>query len=186
MKVSRSTVLWKNASGTSLEYSTLCCHEHGFAFDGTIIMLLEDLPTKVTYSIKGDCNWHTKQAAILQEQPRKTSQLTLTVDGNRRWYASSAPLPLVESLFDVDLEVSPATNNLSINRLHLAIGQSQETDAVWVRFPSLTIERLKQKYTRLSERCYGYEAPTLGFKAQLEVNPSGLVTRYGELWKQIP
>jgi hypothetical protein len=43
-------------------------------------MLLEDLPTKVTYSIKGDCNWHTKQAAILQEQPRKTSQLTLTVD----------------------------------------------------------------------------------------------------------
>jgi hypothetical protein len=58
-------------------------------------------------------------------------------------------------------------------------------DAVWVRFPSLELEPLKQGYTRLDENHYKYEVPRLDYEATLEVDASGLILTYGKLWKRI-
>ncbi len=186
MNTTETTVLWRNTANTSLEYFTLHCSETGFAFDGTIILLLENSPTKVIYSVSGDSTWQVKRVDISQERAGKNSQLALAADDNQRWYANKKSVLFATGLLDVDFEISPATNTLPIHRLNIAIGQSQETDAVWVRFPNLTLERLKQRYTRIGERCYRYEAPDLGFEAQLDVDQYGLITKYGELWKRIP
>lgn len=186
MNAIKTTFLWRNTANTSLEYFTLNCQETGFAFDGTVILLLEKSPTKVAYHISGDSTWRVKCVDISQERAGESSQLSLTVDNNQCWYANGKLLPFTTGLIDVDLEISPATNTLPIHRLDIPVGRSRETDAVWVRFPSLTLERLKQRYTRTGERCYHYEAPELDFEATLEVDPYGLITKYGELWKRIP
>lgn len=182
---SNKTVLWKNAENNSLEYFTLCTNNQCVVMEGTIIMFLEQSPAKITYKLLCDSYWKTKHVHILQERDGKISQLTLSVDEAQLWHKNQTVLPFAAGLFDVDLEVSPATNILPIHRLSLDVGKSKELDTVWVRFPSLKLERLQQRYTRLSGRCYKYEAPKLGFEVQLEVDEAGLIHKYGELWRQI-
>ena len=89
-----------------------------------------------------------------------------------------------EGLVDVDLQVTPATNTLPIRRLQLGVGESAETDALWVRFPELALERLPQRYTRTGEFRYTYESRGGAFRAELEVDAQGLVVRYGDIWKR--
>lgn len=185
MSTQQVTALWRNQEGTSIEYSNLNSSSYGYTLAGTIILLLELQPHKIAYQICCDRHWQTKKATVCLETAVANRRLALTVDGNRCWRANSSPLEFAEGLFDVDLEVSPATNTLPIHRLSLEVGESKETKAVWVRFPSLTLEPLRQRYTRLSSRLYRYEAPSLGFEAQLEVYDDGLIVKYGELWMRI-
>lgn len=179
------SVLWKNADNTSIEYSALHSVSNGFVLEGNIVLILEGLPAKVTYRVDCDSCWRTRHVMVLQEQAGKTSCLMLAVDENQHWQENMSPLPLADGLFDVDFEISPVTNSLPILRLNLHVGESAQSTAVWLRFPSLTFERLKQQYTRIGDRRYRYEAPELGFEAQLEVDEDGLIVKYGELWMRI-
>jgi hypothetical protein len=40
---------------------------------------------------------------------------------------------------EVDIELTPATNALPINRLNLAVGGSAEIQAAWIRLSTLAI-----------------------------------------------
>lgn len=168
-----------------MEYATLYSSGDRFVVEGTIILLLEGVPTKIFYLLECDSLWRTRQVTITQEQAGKTSKLTLTVDNNQQWQENQNTLPFANGLFDVDFEISPFTNTLPIRRLSLKIGESMETIAVWVLFPRLKLEPLKQRYTRIGEMCYRYEVPELAFEAQLEVDNDGLIVKYGDLWMRI-
>lgn len=81
---------------------------------------------------------------------------------------------------DVDLQVTPATNSLPINRLGLKEGESQ-IDVVWIGLPGLTLVRQEQKYSRINSGYYKFEIPSTGFRAQLEVDKLGFVINYDTL-----
>ncbi len=185
MNLAKNTVIWRNTANNSLEYFTLHSNTHGYVLEGTVVILLEQLPAKVTYRIECDCYWRTKQVDVLQKRAKKTTQLTLTVDANLCWCENGTPLSFATGLFDVDFEITPATNTLPIRRLNLNVGESRVLDSVWVRFPSLKAERLQQRYTRVDDKCYKYEATNLGFKANLQVDDNGLIVKYGDLWVRI-
>ena len=55
--------------------------------------------------------------------------------------------------------------------------------AAWLRFPDLTLEPLRQVYTRTGDHTYRYQSP--GFETDITIDPNGLVTDYGTLWKRI-
>ena len=94
-------------------------------------------------------------------------------------------LPELAECIDADLGISPSTNTLPIRRLNLAVGESRELTAAWVRFPELTVEPLAQRYTRLAERRYRYESTVSGFTAELEVDDLGLVISYENIWQRV-
>jgi uncharacterized protein len=181
----QTIVLWKNNVSDSIEYSKLSPQADSYALQGTIIMLLEQTPTKITYRVSCDKCWRTRHVWVCQERLGERRQLTLKVDKNQRWLGDGVLVPFATGLFDVDFEVSPATNTLPLRRLDLKIGESTEFDAVWVRFPRLKLEPLSQRYTRLSDRCYKYEASALGYEALLEVDGDGLIVKYDELWTRV-
>jgi uncharacterized protein len=54
--------------------------------------------------------------------------------------------------------------------------------AAWLRFPSFELLPLDQEYRRDDERRYVYESAGGRFRAVLEVDDAGLVTRYGDYW----
>jgi hypothetical protein len=181
----KTALLWKNKENTCLEYFTLLCRSHFFVLEGTIVLLLEKLPSKITYKIVCNSDWRTRYVHVLQQRSVLANQLTLEVSDDQFWVKNNTPLPFANGLFDVDFEVSPATNTLPISRLGLKVGESRELDGVWVRFPSLKLERLRQRYTRLSSGCYKYEAPALVYEACLEVDDASLIVNYGNLWTRI-
>ncbi|MGI0049190.1 MAG: putative glycolipid-binding domain-containing protein [Nitrososphaera sp.] len=184
MKVIQA-LLWENKDSSSLEYFNLIAKENAFVLEGTIVMLLDGSPTRITYKIECDKNWKTRDVAIRQERSGITSHLALKVSNRQIWKTKGSTIPFATGLHDVDLEVTPATNTLPIRRIGLKEGESRQVDAVWVRFPSLALERLQQRYTRIGRNRYRYEYRSVGYQAELEVDESGLVVSYGNLWSRV-
>jgi hypothetical protein len=149
--------LWENKDSHGLEYFNLSAKGRAFVLEGAAVLLLEGLPTRITYKIECDNNWKTKDVAIRQERPGNTSHLTLKVTDKQVWKTKGSKIPFARGLHDVDLEITPATNTLPIRRIGLKEGESQQVDTVWVRFPSLTAKMLRQRYTRIDRRRYKYE-----------------------------
>ena len=62
----------------------------------------------------------------------------------------------------------------------LALGQSAEIEAAWVRVQSLEVERSTQRYERTGDSTYRYSSGT--FSVELEVDDQGLVLDYPPYW----
>jgi hypothetical protein len=124
--------------------------------------------------------WETRSASIGLSAGDATRELRLAAEG-----------PGVAGLAgcaDVDVSLTPSTNTLPIRRLgllDLAVGESREVTAAWVRFPALSVEPLPQRYTRLAARRFRYESGGGAFRADLEVDDLGLVVSYPPFWRRV-
>jgi uncharacterized protein len=108
------------------------------------------------------------------------------VDDAGAWNDSrTGRLDSLTGCIDVDLELTPITNTLPINRLKLAIGRREEIAVAWIRFPSLEIVHALQSYERLSDRTYRYRSLGSGFTANIDVDEIGLTIRYEGIWERI-
>lgn len=168
------SLLWQRHDRVGLERFTLS-GEH--VLEGTVIVWLGG-PYEVQYEIACAPTWETIDASIV------TGGTTLEIrrDG-ARWMMNGQHVPAVDGCIDIDIGVTPSTNTLPIRRLSLGVGESREVTAAWLRFPELSLEPLVQRYTRLAERTYLYESPS--FRAELEVDGDGVVTRYGDVWSVV-
>nr|AFK24808.1 protein of unknown function DUF1089 [uncultured archaeon] len=179
-------ILWENNDNRSLEYFTLTSNDNAFVLEGTVLLLLEGLPARVAYKIECDRHWKTRAVTIRQERSGNTNHLTLKASNRQIWKTTKgSTVPFAAGIHDIDLEITPSTNTIPIRRIGLKEGESAHVDAVWVRFPSLKLERLQQIYTRISRRLYKYECPSTGYQAQLEVDGSGVIISYDELWHRV-
>jgi uncharacterized protein len=170
----------------SLEYAVARGLTSGVELAGTIVAIHENAPLEVHYRIECDPDWRTRAVSIEQRLGLQRSSLSLAVDGAGRWSdLRSGPIDAVRDCLDVDLELSPITNTLPINRLNLAVGQSEEIAAAWIRFPSLEIVHARQSYERLSDRTYRYRSLASGFTANIDVDETGLVVRYEGIWERV-
>lgn len=177
--------MWENKDSHSLEYFNLITKENAFVLEGAIVLLLDGSPARITYKIECNKNWKTRNVAIRQERSGIASHLALNVSNRQVWKTKGSTIPFATGLHDVDLEVTPATNTLPIRRIGLKEDESRQVDAVWVRFPSLTLERLQQRYTRIDRNRYMYEYLSAGYQAELEVDECGIVVSYDNLWRRV-
>lgn len=176
MTVGERSVLWRGDWQRSYELCT-AREAPGAVLEGTVLLPLADAPAQVRYLVEADERWVTRLARV--ELGGRV--LLLEHDGGGRWLLGGAPRPDLEGCLDVDLGVTPSTNTLPIRRLGEAGG---EVPAAWVRFPELTLERLEQRYTRLGDGRWRYQAGA--FEAELVVDDRGLVVTYGDgLWTTV-
>jgi hypothetical protein len=110
-------------------------------------------------------------------------KIEIRTDSNGHWWLNEVEQPNVMGCTDVDLNFSPSTNLIPIRRLGLAVGESAEVRAAWLRFPSFTLELLPQTYHRLGEMAYRYESAGGKFVADLTVSGSGFVIDYPGIWQ---
>jgi uncharacterized protein len=176
-------VLWELPNDHSLEYFTLISERDQHLLVGHVICMLEGDPALIHYRITCDQYWQTTAVQVECTHQRTTEELQLLVTPDQHWYQDDELLPF-DDLFDIDLEITPATNTLPMRRMNLRVGQSFATEAVWMRFPSLRLERLQQTYTRLNQDQYRYESQG-GFTAILTVDSAGVVVNYGDLWRRV-
>jgi hypothetical protein len=86
---------------------------------------------------------------------------------------------------DIDIVATPMTNTLPIRRLGLAVGESADVDTAWVD-RDLTVVRDPQRYTRVGEREYLFEARDSDFRAIITVDDDGVVLDYPALFRGEP
>lgn len=193
------TVLWQRVDAPGTEYSLIGVGAGTpWILHGIVNTLFADKPSSIRYDITCDDSWRTAAVMIWMTSGLERSLLRFTCDEEKRWWRevllasdvnesseqAPAELTTLRGCVDVDLGCTPATNTLPIRRLNLAVGESAEVTAAWVRFPSLTIEPLAQTYTRLDVYRYRYESAT-GFSAELTVDELGIVVHYPGGWERV-
>jgi uncharacterized protein len=183
------SLIWRALDGLGMEHCELIQadpdHIH---LKGCVIAVQNDVPLKSFYSVAMNAKWMTRHVQVSHEN----GVLMLFVREGR-WFVSDHDhrsqkveeneLPTLAGCIDVDLGLTPATNTLPIRRLQLEIGETATLRAAWVKFPSLEIAPLEQRYERLSEFSYRYSSTN--FTALLEVDELGLVIRYEGGWERI-
>jgi uncharacterized protein len=92
-------------------------------------------------------------------------------------------IPGLEDCVHVDFGFTPSTNLAQLRRAALAIGETADVPVAWLDVPSGTLTRLEQRYRRVTETSYDYDAPRFGYHAVLEVDAIGFVRRYPALWE---
>lgn len=108
----------------------------------------------------------------------------LVHDDSGKWVVDGQPDDGLADCIDVDFRLTPSTNTLPIRRLAPAVGESVETRAAWIAWPELDVVFSEQVYERLEENRYRFTSGD--FTADLLVDDSGLVLRYGEeYWRAL-
>jgi uncharacterized protein len=136
----------------------------------------------IRYAITLDANWATRSAHVVGRSALGDHEVRLESDGTGGWRVDGKSIADLAGCFDVDLEASACTNTLPVRRLGLEVGEAADAPAVYVRAPDLRVERLEQRYARLSNAGnrsrYDYVAPSFDFRAVLVYDEFGLVLEY--------
>lgn len=177
-------ILWRRLDQPGHEACYLTAHEVTRELVGTAVFAEQQQPCCLAYRIGCDAQWQTRTATVEGWIGRRPIAIALRVDAHHHWHVNGQRITEVTGCIDLDLNFSPVTNLLPIRRLNLAIGESAEVRAAWLRMPTLHLEPLAQVYRRLSETTYQYESADGAFVAQLQVNASGFVTHYPTIWEQ--
>ncbi len=173
---------WTGIDHFATEFVTITRFDERWHIDGCLITAFDGQPAFAEYSLICDESWETRHVSAKCRHRDQTRSITLQRDLHG-WSVDGALQPWLAGCIDIDLEVTPFTNSLPINRLKLSVGQHASVDAVWIRFPELSVEVLPQRYTRVTETGYHYETGD-AFQALLTVDKDGIVVVYENGWEQ--
>lgn len=165
------------------EYARILSENAAHFLNGTAIFVFAHQFCKLDYAIECDLKWQTLAARVSGLVGEKAVEIEITVDAKKSWKLNGNEIPETESCADIDLNFSPVTNTLPIRRLNLEVGEKSEVRAAWLKFPGFTLEPLVQTYERLGENLYRYESAGGEFIREIEVDDSGLVTKYPDFWQ---
>jgi len=182
-KVTIETILWKGFFLPGYETCQLSSQNSRWQLEGTAVFSHDQQPCRLDYQVVCNISWHTIFGKIQGWLGNTTVNIQLTADDIHHWSLNKVDCPEVSGCVDLDLNFSPSTNLLPIRRLGLAVGKTAHINAAWLRFPSFKLEPLTQQYTCLDENTYRYESGGGQFIADLQVNPTGFVTDYPDLWR---
>lgn len=177
------TILWRGLVFPGHELCSLFSGGSEWRLLGTALFSHEQGPCRLDYQIVCDTSWHTRSVQVQGWLNHMFIDIQIKTDSAGRWWLNEVEQPDVTSCIDIDLNFSPSTNLLPIRRLGLAVGESADVNAAWLRFPSFKLERLSQQYRRLDETTYRYESAGGKFVAELKVGPAGFVVDYPDLWQ---
>ncbi len=141
-------------------------------------------PATVAYQVEVDARWQTKRGVISGFLGDKTIAHEILRDG-ASWRLDGHEVEGLEHLVDLDYGFTPATNVLQLSRIAFELGQRVDVPVVWFDLDSASLIELPQSYERRSEMSYWYEAPTVPYRALLEIAASGFVRSYPGLWRLV-
>ncbi|MFP2956736.1 putative glycolipid-binding domain-containing protein [Myxococcus sp. 1LA] len=177
--------VWRRLLSPGSEYFELRARPEGWVLAGSVVLVDEGLPHFVEYSVTTNAAWETQEVHVLRRNGDGEARLQLRVDAERRWWKGDEEVVHLRGCPDIDVACTPSTNTLPIRRLGLEVGQAADVRAAWIRIPSLALEVLPQRYTRLTETRYRYESNGGRFVAEVDVDADGIVTNYPPGWERV-
>lgn len=175
------TIIWKRLDVPGLEFFQFREAEDGFMLSGEVILQHPSGPASLSYSIRVDNSWTTREAMIHNAGTDRDTIVMIRRDEVGRWFRDDDELTELSECIDLDLSFSPSTNMIPIRRLQPDVGVSVSTRAAWLRFPDLTLATLQQSYKRVDARRYEYESET-GFQTLIDVDELGIPLQYHSVW----
>jgi hypothetical protein len=179
----RRVYRWREAEGGGLQHVLLIRETGVIAAEG-MILAGGDEPYAARYRIVMDGRWRVRRASVALIG--RADPLVLVADGQGGWTGTDgAEIPDLQGVADVDFSATPFTNTLPIRRLRVGVGKSADVDTAYVDFPTLAVRRDAQRYTRVEERLWRYEARDGSFEREITVDEDGVVVEYPGLFSRV-
>jgi hypothetical protein len=179
----KHTILWRRLDVPGHDACRLVARDDGWRLSGMAVFSLDGRPCALSYEVDADARWSSRSARVRGWCGTEPVDVTILAVPGGRWHLNGTEQPAVVGCVDVDLGFTPATNLLHLRRVALDIGQAADVPVAWLAFPELTLARLGQRYRRLDQDTYDYQAPGVPYEAHLKVNELGFVTLYPGLWE---
>jgi hypothetical protein len=179
------TIRWSAWDGceAGMEHVEISPLEGGIEFSGVVIGRDENARFGLTYRVKVDSTWRTREARLRTASGRR---LHLEGNGQGLWRVNGAENPTLQGCLDIDIQASPVTNTLPIRRLGLKAGEGLEIRLCYIAVPSLELFPHRQRYTAVTPaKLYRFESLDSGFAADLPVDEDGLVLDYPGLFRRL-
>jgi hypothetical protein len=173
---------WRDAEGSGRQSLVVIYGDDAITADGHVEPG-GDLPDAIEFTIVCDGNWRTRGVEVIE--PSSGRRLMLVADGTGGWSSDTGSLPALHGAVDVDITATPFTNTLPIRRWSLEVGEHVDILTAYVSVPEFTVSADPQRYTRLSERVYRFEALDSGFTRDITVDELGFVVEYPGLFSRI-
>jgi hypothetical protein len=180
----QTNILWTGREYYSLENCLLTRTDLASKANSVIIGMHHDNLYRVEYLIKTNENWETTFLELKTQVSDKLETLRYESDGKGNWTNNRKTIYEFSGCIDIDISLTPFTNTLPVNRLKLAINESQEISVLYLDILEQQVKRIRQKYTRLSETEYKFQNVTNDFEAIITIDELGLVVDYPELFER--
>lgn len=177
------SIVWRRIDIAGHEFARIFSIDERYFLEGAAILVFEGKFCHLNYRIECDKNWETSTAKVSGFVGERKIDVEISVDAEKHWTLNGEKISEVEGCIDIDLNFSPVTNTLPIRRLNLEIGEKAKVRAAWLKFPSFEFAPLEQFYERKGENSYIYESSNGNFRAEIETDEIGLVTKYGDFWE---
>jgi hypothetical protein len=181
--VTAAAILWRRLDAPGHDACRLVRSAGGWRIEGTAVFRHLGAPASLAYRADCDLEWRARQGRVRGWLGDASLDLAIARTGEAGWTLDGAAVPGLADCLDLDFGFTPATNLLQIRRLALEEGQAADAPAAWLDVATGGLQRLPQRYQRRAGSTYWYEAPSFGYAALLEVDPSGFVRLYPELWE---
>lgn len=174
--------LWTRLDTPGHDAAFLFETDDGYELRGTAVFKGNTGAARIIYCVELDRTWRARAGQVSGE----IGQTTLThrmEHANAHWSLDGVPVAGLAHLKDLDFGFTPATNMPALRRAALAVGQEADMPAAWFDLDPPRLMALPQHYHRLAGAQYDYHSPMVGYRAVLELAPSGFVRIYPGLWE---
>ena len=178
-------VVWKCLDTLGMDACRFSHHGDGWQISGTAIHRTDDTVANLAYQVECDANWNCHSACVTGWLGSKNLHFDIQRGEDGLWMLNRVPIAKTESLLDLDLGFTPATNTNAIRRLLLQPGQSMETAALWLDTGDWSLKPLRQIYQCVTAHRYIYSSPDNDYQSELVVDDFSVVTLYPNLWEAI-
>ena len=174
--------IWQPDLGEGVEQFRFHSTPQGYEACGDVAATLEGAPLEAGYVVETDAAWITRRVRVGM---KGGGLLEIFSDGAGDWSrADGETLPELDGCLDPDISMTPFTNTLAIRRLGLKVGESAEIKVAYILVPELSLRAAPQRYTRLADRLWRFEALDIDFTADITVDEDGFVVDYPGLFRR--
>ena len=181
-----AAVLWRRVDAPGHDACRLVVDESGWSLDGAAVFQQDGEPAQIVYHLEGDKSWRTARGSAHGFVGTLRVDVEVQRSANGAWTMNGNTVNGLDDCEHLDYSFTPATNFPHLRRLEAAGLESADVPVAWLTFPFATLVRLPQRYSRRAAHRYWYEAPTVGYAAELELASTGFVRKYPGLWEAEP
>jgi hypothetical protein len=174
--------IWRKLNGPGHDACQLIPTARGYELLGGSVFLESKRVCQLGYHVVASTSFLTQRASVKGFIGSKSVDLRIRASARGRWAVNGVDQRAAAGCLDFDLGFTPATNLLAIRRLRLSVGKEADAPAAYLAFPLLKLSLLEQRYKRVSQMEYDYEAPQFGYRGVLKVSAMGAVIEYPKLF----
>lgn len=180
----QKSLVWEGLSNDTEEHCAVNYLNTGIIVRSEIEGWAEGKPVYLEYTIRLDKNWHVLGFDVNFHVSDHQHAYSFRKNDGNEWTDNTGKLyPEFGECRYIDITLTPFTNSLPINSLHLHEGDSAEFDLIYIDIMENQVRADRQKYTKMPRNIYHFENDEGRFAADIEVDDDGFVTDYPGLFK---